>query len=69
MGRESAADEYATHPDISLAFFFHSYSIGLIVANMVQQYILQLVKYKRKQHYLKLCTGLKAEVALADETK
>jgi hypothetical protein len=36
---------------------------------MVQQYILQLVKYKRKQRYLKLCTGLKAEVALADETK
>ena len=65
--RERAVDEYASHLDISfIAFFFHL-QIDLIVANMVNTAAGEI--QKKAERYLELCTELKAEVSLADETK
>jgi hypothetical protein len=63
-GIERAADEYASNPAISLAFSSIP-GIGPIIDNMLHATAGKI----QKRRYLKLWTGLKAEVALVDETK
>ncbi|MDQ4014807.1 MAG: hypothetical protein M3136_03480 [Thermoproteota archaeon] len=63
-GIERAADEYASNPAISLAFSSIP-GIGPIIDNMLHATAGEI----QKRRYLKLWTGLKAEVALVDETK
>jgi hypothetical protein len=61
---ERAADEYASIPAISLAFSSIP-GIGPIIDNMLHTTAGEI----QKRRYLKLWTGLKAEVALVDGPK
>jgi hypothetical protein len=63
-GVERAADEYASNPAISLDFSSIP-GIGPIIDNMLHATAGEI----QKRRYLKLWIGLKAEVALVDETK